>query len=132
MSYQDKNMRIGRERNRRDLSIFGSILLMLATLFISSAALSISMIVFLVLTLLHSGFLLQLKKFRNSLLLVSITVLFFIPFVSVAWSSDLKEWSEIMRIKLPLLVFPLAFAGDWKLSTKQWLYIAGFLLLLLF
>jgi O-antigen ligase len=38
----------------------------------------------------------------------------------------------LVRIKLPLLFFPIAFAGNWQLSKKQWLQLALVFSLLIF
>ena len=116
------------ENSWRDKAIFMSMLIMLAGLFISRATLSISMGIFLVLTIVHKDWKDQLKTFIHSTYLVLLSVLFFIPFVSGLWSSDLQEWAAVMQIKLPLLFFPIAFAGRWQLGKKQWQVMAyGFL-----
>jgi hypothetical protein len=54
-----------------------------------------------------------------------------IPLISGLWSSDIKEWGEIIRIKIPLLFFPIAFAGDWQLKNKHWHYVAFIFLALI-
>jgi O-antigen ligase len=41
-------------------------------------------------------------------------------------------WMRFARIKLPLLLFPIAFAGDWQLSSKQWKWIASIFIFLVF
>jgi O-antigen ligase len=52
------------------------------------------------------------------------SLLFFIPFVSWFWTDDKNMWLRFVRIKLPLLLFPLAFAGGWQLSAIQWRWLA--------
>ncbi len=105
---------------------------MLLSLFFSRAGLSIFMMLFVVVALLHQGFLLQVKKaFQNGLLL-GMSLLFFIPFVSGLWSSNGEEWSSVVRIKLPLLVLPIAFAGGWQLPQHRWLQLAFLFLIFLF
>ena len=44
----------------------------------------------------------------------------------------MEEWSDIIRIKLPLLILPLAFAGNWQLHQKQWKILAFFFIALIF
>lgn len=117
-------MRIILQNVRSNLAIFAAVIIMLVCLFISRALLSASVILFLSLTILHKNILLQLKKFLKTPLLISISLLIFIPLISGLWSEDHGEWINVVKIKLPFLFLPLAFAGDWKLSDKQWKDIA--------
>jgi len=104
---------------------------LLASLFFSRAGLSIFMALFVVAALLHKQFLQQVKAcFRNGLL-VGMSLLFLIPFISGLWSSNVDEWSSVVRIKLPLLLLPLAFAGNWQLPPQRWNQLAYLFLLLL-
>jgi O-antigen ligase len=112
--------------------IFFSIILMLFALFTSRFFLSVSFILFLALTCLHKNFLQQLLSFLRNPFLVGISCLFFIPLVSWFWTEDKEMWMRFARIKLPLFLFPLAFAGRWQLSSKQWRWIAHCFLLLVF
>lgn len=116
----------------RGRAIWICLLIMMASVLFSRAILSMSMILFLVLTLVHKDFGKQLRKFISTPLLWSMSLLFFVPFISGAWSQDFKEWGNIMQIKLPLFLFPLAFAGDWKLTSGQWKTTAYALLIFLF
>lgn len=109
-----------RIENKRTKTIFFSFVVMLVCLFVSRAALSISMILFLLITLAHNNILQQVKDFLNNGLLVSISILFLVPFLSGAWSNDAREWMDVLRIKLPLLFFPVSFAGKWYFNKKQW------------
>jgi len=47
------------------------------------------------------------------------SLLFVVPLVSGLWSGDKQEWADMLRIKLPLLFLPLAFARPLELSKKQ-------------
>jgi hypothetical protein len=105
---------------------------MLVSLFISRAALSVSMIIFLAAAMVHSHFVNQIKTFLRCPVLIGMTALFIIPMVSGLWSSDVEEWADFMRIKLPLLAFPVAFAGSWQLGNRQWKIIALVFLFLCF
>ncbi|GAA4741480.1 hypothetical protein GCM10023229_21050 [Flavisolibacter ginsenosidimutans] len=99
---------------------------------VSRGALSVSLILFVGLALLHKNFFVQIKSFAATPFLWSLSLLFFLPFVSGLWSDDLSKWSDVVRIKLPLLFLPLAFAGSWNFSKKQWLFAALFFLALVF
>ena len=112
--------------------IFATILAMEVCLYWTRAGLSVAMIAFGVATLLHRDVGTNFKNFVRSPLLVGLSLLFIVPLVSGLWSADKATWWDVLRVKLPLLLFPLAFAGPWQLSPKQWRYIAySFLLLLL-
>ena len=104
--------------------IFFSIVLMLISLFTSRFLLSIGFILFLFLTCLHKNILPQLNCFIRNPFLVGISFLFLIPFFTWFWTEDKNMWMRFARIKLPLLLFPIAFAGNWQLSTKQWKWVA--------
>ena len=45
----------------------------------------------------------------------ALSLLFWIPFLSGLWSDDVGDWLRIVRIRLPFLLLPLAFA-----SLDQW------------
>ncbi|HEX2846065.1 MAG TPA: O-antigen ligase family protein [Chitinophagaceae bacterium] len=113
----------------RNRAIFAMIILMLACLFVSRAFLSISLIAFIVLTTLHSQVYTQLKQFLASPLLISISLLFLLPFISGLWSEDKQEWGKVLLVKLPFLLLPIAFAGQWRLKEKEWQIIARSFLL---
>lgn len=124
-------MQIGVQNFSRKNIIFVAMALMTAGLFISNGTLSVSTILF------TSACLFTKDIFRNAARafktpsLLAIMLLFFIPLISGLWSEDHSEWMDILRVKLPLLLFPLAFAGRWQLSIQQWKFIAILLLFLL-
>lgn len=111
--------------------IFGSVLLMLVALFTSRMLLTIGMGAFMVFTTVHQNFLQQVRNFFSSPLLVGMTLLFFIPLLSGFWSNDEAQWVRSVRIKLPMLLLPFAFAGNWQLSRKQWRQIAFVFIILI-
>ena len=100
-------------------------------LYLSRASLSVAMIAFLLATTMHQGVGHQLRAFVRSPLLVGMALLFVVPLVSGLWSADKATWLDVVRVKLPLLLFPVAFAGGWQLTPKQWRYVAYLFLLLL-
>ncbi len=120
-------MAAGKNRGNKDWrtdAVFGGLLLMTMAAFVSRGALSVSIILFACFTLLHKNFFPQVKTFFKTPFLLSLSVLFFIPFVSGLWSNDTERWSDVVRLKLPLLFLPLAVAGRWQLSAKQWRIVA--------
>src|SRR4051812_47046824 len=108
---------------RREL-IFFSLLFMLVALFTSRFLLSVSMILFVVACCAKKNFGAQLLQFCKNPLLVAIALLFFIPFITWFWSDNKVQWWRWARIKVPLFLLPLCFAGDWQLSKQQWNTIA--------
>jgi O-antigen ligase len=125
MLYVYKSMGIRTQDGFRQGLLWWSLMGMGASLFLSRAALSITMMVFIAAALLHKEAWTQIRNCFKNPLLLSICLLFFIPFVSGLWSSNRAEWSSVVRIKLPLLLLPLAFAGNWQLSGKQWRQLAA-------
>jgi len=73
----------------------------------SRAMLSIAMVVFIVSSLLSEPLSARLARMRASPFLMSMAVLFLIPFVTVLWSDDLRYWVKVMQDKTPLLLIPL-------------------------
>jgi O-antigen ligase len=132
MLYVYKNMGISIDKPLKQRLIFFSVIVMLVSLFTSRFLLSIGFILFLLLTCFHKNFIRQLRFFFSTPFLLGISFLFFIPFITWFWTEDKSMWMRFARIKLPLFLFPLAFAGNWRLSLKQWRWIAYTFLLLVF
>ncbi|MDQ3683566.1 MAG: O-antigen ligase family protein [Bacteroidota bacterium] len=124
-------MLVNIQKGLRTNIIFVCLLAMLLSLFVSRFALSVTIILFIAITLLHRHNFLQIKQFIQSPFLLSLGLLFFIPFASGLWSSNTKEWLDIIRIKLPLLFLPLCFAGRWQLNERQWRWLGYFFLFLI-
>lgn len=125
-------MGISIDRLSKQQLIFLSIILMLVSLFTSRFLLSIGFILFLFLTCFHKNIQQQLICFFRNSFLLGMSFLFLIPFVSWLWTDDKNMWMHFIRIKLPLFLFPIAFAGNWQLSLKQWRWIAYVFLILVF
>ena len=120
MLYVYKSMLNKLQNERRNTIIFILFIVMTGALFISRALLSASMIVFILVSFLHSNSKKQVYDFFSTPLLWGMSVLFLIPFISGLWSSDKKEWLDMIRIKLPLLFLPLAFSSPFSFTKKQW------------
>ena len=108
----------------RQQAIFIVILASLLSLFLSRAALSITTFTLVGLGCIHTDFIAQVKRFFSGYFLPSMACLFFIPVITGFWSSDMAEWWNVLRLKLPLFFLPLAFAGKWQLTATQWKTIA--------
>lgn len=119
------------EAASRNAIIFYLILAMLVGLFFSRALLSVGLGLFVIGACVHKNFLFQCKRFYTNPFLLGMALLFLLPFLSGLWSSNKQEWLHFSIMKLPLLLLPLAFAGPWQLTAKQWRQIAYCFLLLL-
>lgn len=127
-----KNSGKGPWRSLHPTLLFISFLLMPVSLLLGRGALSTATILFLVLAIVRKDVAKHWKTFLRTPFLLLFTLLFLIPFVSGLWSSDLSKWNDVVRLKLPLLFFPLAFAGSWQFRQRQWEIIAGVFLLVVF
>lgn len=119
-----KNRGIRTEHHWKEAPLLVTMIGMLCSLLISRATLSTTTILFLLLAIVRKDFNQQWKTFRTNPFLLLFTLLFFIPFVSGLWSENLSKWSDVVRLKLPLLFFPLAFSGNWNFSKKGWLLLS--------
>ena len=104
--------------------LFYSIIGMMSSLFCSRALLTFFMAVFVLVSFFHVGIKKQIRNYFSSPLLWGISLLFFLPLLSGLYSGDKNEWLDIIRIKLPLLFLPLAFAGPFTFSKKEWEWLA--------
>jgi len=104
--------------------LFLSMAGMFAGLLVSRWTLSFALIVFVVVSIVHKDILVQLRTFFASPVLWSMSILFALPFISGLWSTDVSHWLQILRIKLPLLLLPVSFAGIKDFNFKDWEKIA--------
>jgi O-antigen ligase len=130
MLYVYKSMLNRLQNEWRSHIIFGLAVLMLAGLFLPRAVISLTMAAFLIACLADTSFFIYLRRFFSSPLLWGMSLLFFLPLLTGFWSEDKAKWMEMIRIKLPLFLLPLAFAGNCKLSEKQYDWLALLLVLL--
>lgn len=105
---------------------------MLLSLFVSRAALSVCTGVFVVISLSFYNPTGQFRQFIASPLLWGLSLLFFLPLLSGLWSNDKHEWFEIMKIKIPFLLLPFAFAAPFQLQKEQWERLTFFFILVVF
>ena len=71
------------------------------------------------------------KKYWRYKAWLAVSVPFLIVFISALWSSDMDYTLERLRIKLPFLVLPFAFASMPPLRKKEILTILYFLLVIM-
>ena len=116
--------------NHRNWILPVTIGLMLAGLFFSRFVLSASMILFILASFQFNNPVNQLKSFFNQPILVGISLLFLLPLISGLWSQDINTWSSVIRIKLPLLLLPFAFASGYFIHKKNWVTLSVILILL--
>ena len=114
----------------RQKIIFFSMSFMLVSLFLSRGMLSISLILFVIISFFHKHVGAQLRRFLSSPILWGMSLLFLLPFVSGLWSLDKVSWMEVLRIKAPLFFLPLAFAMPLNFSDENWERLAFVFLLL--
>ena len=89
---------------------------------------SIGMISLLVASLLFKGPGITLKKYFQTKELLVLSLYFIIVFISGLYSDDKVYWLNWVRIKLPFLALPLAFAPIARLSQKSFvLLLYGFI-----
>ena len=110
----------------RGTIIFWIMIAMLLSLFVSRAALSVCTGVFVVISLSFYNPTGQFRQFIASPLLWGLSLLFFLPLLSGLWSNDKHEWLEIVKIKIPFLLLPFAFAASFQLQKEQWERLASF------
>ncbi|MFK7774683.1 MAG: O-antigen ligase family protein [Saprospiraceae bacterium] len=72
------------------------------------------------------------QKFISNKAFLAVTVFFFLILVTGFYSSDMEYLLERLRIKLPFLLLPFAFASMPQLKEKEYLSIFYFFLILLF
>ncbi len=116
----------------RNRLILGFLLMMLASLLVSRAMLSVSMMGFIITSLWNKNSSTTVKVFFSTPVLWGMSLLFFIPLVSGVWSEDKTTWLEVIRVKLPFLFLPLAFAGCWSLHKQHWRLLLSCFLLVVF
>ena len=115
----------------RKLAFYCSITAMLTGLLFSRALLSSGMFLFAAISLIHRNLLQQVKVFFSSPFLWSMSLLFVLPLISGLWSDDHSQWLQILRIKLPLVLLPVCFAGEINFKFKDWKNISFIFLVLM-
>jgi len=96
----------------------------------SRAMASIGMIGILASVLLSNGIINTLKKYFQSKEMLALSLFFWLVFLSGTYSEHKSDWLEWVRIKLPYLALPLAFAPLKKLDERKFiLLLYGFMLI---
>jgi hypothetical protein len=97
-----------------------SILIMLCGLLLSRVLLSSGLITFAVSCFIGQSIKNKFKTFLSSPVLWSMSLLFLLPLISGLWSQDLTNWLQILRIKFPLFLLPICFAGIDDFTKEDW------------
>jgi len=118
--------------NWRKHVVFFSMILMLCGVLFSRVLLSSGMVAFVTGCFIHKNLVRQLKIFFRSPFMWSMSLLFLLPLVSGLWSVNVSQWYEVLRIKLPLLLLPISFAGITGFKARDWEKIALVFILLAF
>ena len=72
------------------------------------------------------------QRFISNKAYLAVTVFFLLVLATGIYSSDMTYWLERLRIKLPFLLFPFAFASMPRLREKDYLSIFYFFVIVLF
>lgn len=107
------------------LGLFALFILLIGLLF-SRAMMSIGMIGLLINALINVNISRNLKLFWNNKALVAIASIFVLYLLSGLFSENMEEFSERMRLKLPLLVLPFAVTAIPKMNKKVYFPILYF------
>lgn len=125
--------------NRQQFAFFICCVLMVALIY-SKFALSVCMIALLVISVFHLDIRPRLRvrfnpdiwenvqRLLHNRAYLAITLFFFLVLFTGLYSSDLGYWSERLRIKLPFLLLPFAFASIPAFSKRQYYGLFYFLL----
>ena len=89
----------------------------MAGAFWSRGLLSITLIIFIALSLLFYGRE-GWKEVKQSTWLTGLVVLFLIPFVSRIWGDDHYQWWRTIQTKIPLLLLPFCTAAMMKIPKQ--------------
>lgn len=108
----------------RKLIVLMTIVVMFCGLLFSRVLLSLGMVVFAATCLVHQDIINQVKCFVSSPFLWAMSFLFLVVLISGIWSEDISRWSQVLRIKLPLVVLPVCFAGINYFTYRDWRNVA--------
>lgn len=131
MLYVYKSMLKKLHNEWRSVLILLFAIAMLAGLLLPRAVLSLSIAGFVIVSLADRYIVQYIRRFLSTPLLWGMSLLFLLPLITGYWSEDKEKWLEMVRIKLPLLLLPLAFSGKVQQSKKQWEVLAYFFIILI-
>lgn len=108
-----------KQHNRWHWLVVASCVCLFVGLACARALASIGMIVLLVAPFIFNNPIEVVKKYLSRKELWVLALYLLIVFASGLYSDDKKEWMNWVRIKLPYIVLPLAFAGISRLDAKK-------------
>lgn len=118
-----------KQHNRWHWLVVASCVCLFIGLACARALASIGMIALLIAPFLFNNPFDIVKKYISRKELWILALYFLIVFASGLYSEDKKEWMNWVRIKLPYIALPLAFAGISKLDNKKFIIVLyGFIL----
>ncbi len=129
--------------NRRQLTLFFCFAFLWSLIY-SKFVISVAMICLLVMSVFdldlekkqplqfHPQLRNNFQRFISNKAYLAVTVFFFLVLITGVYSSDMTYWLERLRIKLPFLLFPFAFASMPRLREKKYLSIFYFFVIVLF
>jgi len=129
--------------DRRQLTLFLCFAFLWALIY-SKFVISVAMILLLVISVfdldfekkqplqIHPQLRQNFQHFISNKAYLVVTLFFFLVFITGLYSSDFDYWLERLRIKLPFLLFPFAFASMSQMKQRDCLTILYFFLTLLF
>lgn len=121
VSYTDKRLYI---KHISIIAIFAGILF-------SRPVLSIAQIVLAVVVVLGGNLKMNYIKLRNDKFVFSFILIYLIHIIGLIYSADLNRAAQDLQIKLPLVLFPMAFLLYYKPDLKLFKFIQIVLLVLL-
>ena len=117
--------------NRRQLTIFFCVAFLWALIY-SKFVISVAMICLLVMSVFdldlekkqplqfHPQLRQNFQKLFSNKAYLSVTLFFILVLITGSYSTDMNYWLERLRIKLPFLLFPFAFASMPRLREKDY------------
>lgn len=100
------------------------ILLMIVGFFYTRSLLTIGTTIIIINGFAQNDLKERMSVFRRDHLLIGISSLFILPFLSGLWSNDKAAWGELMWDQLPILLLPFAMAVQKGFERKHFVYIS--------
>ena len=115
----------GTSRDVKGWLITGAIALMFVGLLFSRFLLSAGSLLFFLFACIPTGRSAPMPPAAQRRYYFLLPVLFLVPLISGIWSANFIEWWARTQVKLPLLIFPIAFSfsGNFSSVQKKWISV---------